>query len=89
LFVAFNYTDLGKQAKWKFIHGETTDPKVKERIEEKHGVRKSKLDELAGWYAPQSPPPEGMHLFFGGGISLIVNSHRFIDHLIRYIATNP
>ena len=74
MFVAFNYTDLGKQAKWKFIHGETTDPKAKERIEEKHDVRKSKLDELAGWYAPQLLPPEGMHLFFGGGISLIVNS---------------
>jgi len=74
LFIAFNYTNLGKQAKWKFIHGETTNPKAKERIEEKHSVRKSKLDELAGWYAPQSLPPEGMHLFFVRGMSLIVHS---------------
>ena len=74
MFIAFNYTDLGKQAKWKFIHGETKNLKVKERIEEKHGVRMSKLDELAGWYAPQSLPPEGMHLFFGGGMSLILHS---------------
>ena len=74
MFIAFNYTDLGKQAKWKFIHGETKNLKVKERIEEKHGVRMSKLDELAGWYAPRSLPPEGMHLFFGGGMLLILHS---------------
>lgn len=48
------------------------NPRAKERIEEKHGVRKSKFDELAGWYAPQSLPPEGMHLFFGGGMSLVL-----------------
>lgn len=65
----FNYRDLSSQLKWRFIHGETDDDDIRAHIEEKRGVRKSKFDELAGWHAPLSLPPEAMHLFFGGGTS--------------------
>jgi len=67
LILAFVYHDMLRQRKWKFIHGHTNDPDVKEHIEQKYGVRKSKFDELAGWFAPLALPPEVMHLFFGGG----------------------
>jgi len=69
LLPAFNHRDLNSQLKWRFIHGETDDEDIKAHIEEKRGVRKSKFDELAGWHAPLSLPPEAMHLFFGGGMS--------------------
>lgn len=63
----FVYRNLNSQRKWKFIHGTTDDPDVQQHIEDKYGVRMSKFDELAGWFAPLSLPPEVMHLFFGGG----------------------
>jgi predicted Zn-dependent peptidase len=58
---------MQKQRKWKFIHGDSDNQEVKEHIETKYGVRKSKFDELPGWFAPLALPPEVMHLFFGGG----------------------
>lgn len=66
-FQGFVYRDLNAQRKWKFIHAITEDPEAKQHIEDKHGVRMSKFDELSGWFAPLSLPPEVMHLFFGGG----------------------